>query len=475
MEQPKGLFVLSGTEMWERFSFYTLSAILALFMVEVLHFNMAFASLIFGLITASTYVLQIFGGYISDNYIGNRKAIYLGGTLMMIGQFVIAYSASLYTSSLHIATHSSFIFTFQETMFLIGAVILAIGAGFFKVNISSLVGLLYDADDSRLDSAYTIFYMAINVGAVIAPLATAVIVGDGHPELFQYGFLTAGICLGLGLLMFSCFKNKYLVSPDGAPIGVIPTAKDKKLLSQRSNESINEKLSKIEIDRIYVILILSLLAIIFFIGFEQKSTAILFFIQQHVNTVLPISHIYLSPEFFLSLNPLAVIILAPVFAKLWLTLNHRDKEPSVVTKIGIGLIVLAISYIVLAIGFNIVENSAVKIAITWIIVFNLLHTVGELLISPTGLSLVTKLAPVKYTSTFMGLWFVAMALAELLAGYFAGFYPESTTSAAKYLFGLIPIGSLVSYASIFIVMSLISGLLCLLFKNRIIKLMHGIK
>ena len=475
MRQPKGLFILSGTEMWERFSFYTLSAILALFMVEVLHFDMAFASLIFGLITASTYVLQILGGYLSDNYIGNRKAIYIGGILMMIGQLIIALSASLYASSANIPTHSSFIFTTQENIFIIGAIVLALGSGFFKVNISSLVGLLYEENDSRLDVAYTIFYMAINVGGLIAPIIAAIVVGDGHPELFQYGFLIAGISLGLRLLMFTLFKDKHVVSPTGVPIGVIATAKDKELLTQRKTNSTGAKLTKIEIDRIYVILLLSLMAIIFFIGFEQRSTSILFFIKQSVNTVIPIMNVTVSPEFFLLLNPLAIIILAPIFVEIWLFLNRRNKEPSVVTKMGIGLIILALSYVVLGIGFSIVENSAVKLALTWIIVFNLLQSIAELLISPIGLSLVTKLAPIKYTSSFMGVWFVAMALAEFLAGYFAGFYPESTKHVVKYLFDFIPIDNLVSFAGIFIGMSLIFGILCLIFRNKIIKLMHGIK
>ena len=474
MEQPKGLFVLSGTEMWERFSFYTIVSILVLFMVEVLHFGNAFAALIFGIISASTYVLQICGGYISDNYIGNRKAIYLGGFLMMIGQFILAYSASLYASSVNIPVHSSFIFTFQENVFIIGAVVLALGSGFFKVNISSLVGLLYEADDSRLDSAYTIFYMGVNVGALMALLVTTFVVGSGHSDLFQYGFLIAGIGLGLGLVMFTFFKDKYLRSVAGEPIGVIATAKDKLLLSQREDSGMRAKLSKIEIDRLYVIFVLSIMMIIFVIGSEQKFTSLTFFIQNHVNTAIPIIQMSLPPEFFLLCNAVIIIVLAPIFAKLWLVLNHRNKEPSVLVKVGIGLIILAISYIILLFCFNIVENGTDKVAMTWILVIVLVQCIAELLISPIGLSLVTKLAPVKYVSSFMGVWFVAMAIGEILAGYFAGFYPSST-GAVTYFLGFIPISNLLSFAGIFIVISLIFGIACLVFKNKIIKLMHGVK
>ena len=475
MEQPKGLFVLSGTELWERFGFYTFSAILALFMVEVLHFNLAFASLIYGAIISSTYLFQLFGGIISDKYIGSRRGIYLGGFLMIISHLIMAYSASLYPSSINIAAHSSFIFTFQECIFIIGACILAIGSGFFYVNTTSLVGSLYKQDDSRLDSAFTIFYMCVNIGGLFGPLVASIVVGDGHPELYQYGFLIAATCIGISLLIFTYFKNKYLISPTGDPVGVIALAKDKKFISQIKTTSNSNKLSKIEIDRIKVITVLCIVAIIFFICLEQKFTAMLFFIQKYVDTTIPMLDMRISPEFFLSINPIAVIILAPIFAKVWLILGHRNKEPSIVTKMGVGLLTMAIAYFLLSFGFGMIENGAVKIALTWIIAFDLLQTTSELLISPTGLSLVTKLAPAGYTSTFMGLWYVATALAELLAGYFAGFYPDPSIDVINYIFGFIPMDNLVSYSYIFITISLVSGIICLLFKSRIIKLMHGIK
>ena len=475
MAQPKGLFVLSGTEMGERFSFYVLHSILALFMVDVLHFDLAFASLVFGLVLASTSILQIFGGYITDKCVGNRKAIYLGGILMMISQFIIAFSASLYASSANIPVHSSFIFTFQENMFIIGIIILAIGSSFFKASIFSLVGLLYDSNDSRMDSGYTIFYMAINIGGLLATLVAAIVVGEGHPELFQYGFLISGIFLALSLLFFTYFKDKYIISSTGTPVGVVPLVNDEKFLAQRETSNISDKLSKIEIDRIYVIVLLSIMSIIFFIGFEQEASSMIFFIKQSVNSLIPVVNIDLSPQSFLSINPLAIMILAPIFVELWAILDRRNKEPSIVAKIGIGLIVLAIAYIVLGIGFAMVENSGLKAPILCVITFYVLITVSELLISPVGLSLVIKLAPPKYTSSFMGLWFVAMAIGDSLAGYFAGFYPDSTKYAVKYFLGFIPIDNLISFGGLFVVTSLIFGITCLLFKNKIIKLMHGVK
>lgn len=189
--------------------------------------------------------------------------------------------------------------------------------------------------------------MGNSIGGLLATLVAAIIVGKDHSELFQYGFLISGIFITLSLLFFTYFKDKYIIFSTGTPIDIIPLVKNKMFLAQRKTSNFNDKLSKIEIDKIYVIVLLSIMLIIFCISCEQEASSMIFFIKQYVNTVLPVINIDVSPQFFLSINHLVMIIIAPLFVKLWSILNRRNKEPSIVAKTGIGLIVLAMAYIVL--------------------------------------------------------------------------------------------------------------------------------
>ncbi|HMU77829.1 MAG TPA: peptide MFS transporter, partial [Bacteroidia bacterium] len=211
---PKGLYVLFVTEMWERFSYYGMRAIFILFMVKALMLDKAFASNLYGSYTGLVYLTPLLGGYISDRYWGNRRSIIVGGLLMAIGQFTLFFSGSMIGS-----TPTGTDATASMLMYL-GLGFLIFGNGFFKPNISTMVGQLYPKADKRVDGAFTIFYMGINLGAFFAPLVCGYFGDTNDPADFKYGFLAAGIGMVIGVLTFVLLKNKYIVSPDGSPIGM---------------------------------------------------------------------------------------------------------------------------------------------------------------------------------------------------------------------------------------------------------------
>ncbi|MBV8047737.1 MAG: peptide MFS transporter, partial [Paludibacterium sp.] len=209
---PKGLYLLFVTEMWERFSYYGMRAIFVLFMVKALLMDKAAASGIYGTYTSLVYVTPLIGGYIADRYWGNRRSIITGGLLMAIGQFMMFFSGSLFSQSIGTAT----------TMMYVGLGALIAGNGMFKPNISSMVGQLYPAGDKRVDAAFTIFYMGINAGALLAPLVCGTLGDTGNAHDFKWGFLAAGFGMLISLVVFSLLKNRYLVTPEGKAIGMAP-------------------------------------------------------------------------------------------------------------------------------------------------------------------------------------------------------------------------------------------------------------
>ena len=218
-QHPKGLYLLFTTEMWERFSYYGMRAILSLYMIQALFYNTVFTSSVYGYYTGLVYLTPLIGGYISDRYWGNRKSIITGGVLMALGQFGLAISSYLYAPPSTAVTYSFFVFNYQTTFFLVGLLLLVMGNGFFKPNISTMVGLLYQEGDDKRDSAFTIFYMGINLGALIAPIIIGGLGDTGNPADFMYGFFAAGCGMLLGLTIFILGKKSYLVDPDGNPIG----------------------------------------------------------------------------------------------------------------------------------------------------------------------------------------------------------------------------------------------------------------
>ena len=455
--------------MWERFSYYGMRSILILYMVNALLYNTTFASTIYGYYTGLVYLTPLIGGYIADRYWGNRKSIITGGILMALGQFSLAVSSYLYVPSIaQGVTYSSFIFNNQGIFFLLGLSLLVIGNGFFKPNISSMVGFLYPKNDSRKDSAFTIFYMGINLGALLSPLIVGGLGDTGNPADYMYGFLAAGVGMIIGLIIFIWSKNKYLVTPEGESVGSLPYQ------DINCKDNFNEKLTKTEKDRTAVIAILSFFSIFFFVAFEQSGVSLTLLAEQHVDKVIPfLGNLHYSASWFQTINPLAILILAPLFAALWPVLRKKGYEPPVPLKMAIGLIILSIGFMVLLPAAHMLDTGAPNISPRWLVLAYVVFTMGELCLSPIGLSMVSKLAPLKFTCLLMATWFLASSIGGVMAGYIGSLYPSSTRTATT-LLG-IPIDGFTSFFMIFIVMSAAAGIILIVMSKKLSKMMHGIQ
>ena len=478
-KHPKGLWVLFGTEMWERFNFYGMRALLTLFMVNALMMKEADASIIYGGFLALCYLTPLLGGFIADRFLGNRACIILGGTLMAIGQLLLFFSASVFSENLGLST----------TLLWVALGVIIFGNGFFKPNISSMVGSLYPKQEkSKLDSAFTIFYMGINVGAFlgqfICPFLGDVKV-DGVRDLFafKWGYLAASIAMVIGTLTFILLKNKYVVTPDGRPIGGSPknnTNEDFEdgeaskarftstslgivvalfialffgfqylLVDQIGFSGLDgaamikgviypiiyasgislavliisdSALTKIERDRIWVIYIISFFVIFFWAAFEQAGSSLTFIADKQTDR--NIFGWEMPPSMVQIFNGLFVVILAVPFSILWDKLRAKSKEPVSPFKQAIGLAVMAVSYFIIA--YNVKDlGSTGMLAIKWLILLYFIQTCGELCLSPIGLSLVGKLSPKRFSSLLYGVFFISNAAGYALAGTLGALLPAT--------------------------------------------------
>lgn len=462
---PKGLYVLFVTEMWERFSYYGMRAIFILFLTKALLYDKEFSSELYGSYTGLVYLTPLIGGYVADRYWGNRRSIIVGGALMAIGQFLMFLSGSFYQSS------TAPVFMFAGLGFLI------LGNGFFKPNISTMVGQLYPKGDTRVDSAFTIFYMGINLGAFFAPIVCGALGESDDPGDFKWGFLAACIGMILSLILFIFLKNKYIVTPDGAAIGDKPnkqreTADIDTVAEAKQEFSMTSillwlgieialffffffvcgfdvigsfifsltiaapgfilsdgSLTKIEKQRIWVIYIVAFFVIFFWSAFEQAGASLTFFADEQTDRHLFGFNIPASA--FQSINAVAIVAFAPLFVLMWSVLAKRKKEPASPYKQAVGLMLLALGYLVIAIGVN-MYGPGEKANMIWLVMLYLIHTFGELCLSPIGLSMVNKLAPVKFASLLMGVWFLSTASANKFAGMLSSLYPEDVKT--KYAF-----------------------------------------
>lgn len=452
-QHPRGLYLLFVTEMWERFSYYGMRAIFVLFMVKALMFDKAYASEIYGSYTGLVYFAPLLGGYIADRYWGNRRAIVSGALLMAAGQFAMFFAATLYQQP---ATATPLMFG--------GLALLIAGNGLFKPNISSMVGQLYPAGDKRVDSAFTLFYMGINAGALLAPLVCGTLGDTGHPADFKWGFLAAGIGMLLSLALFLSFRNRYLVTPEGTAIGLPPKR------HHESGEKIQHApLTREEKDRLAVIMLLSAFVIFFWSAFEQAGASLTFFAEEQTNRQL--LGWTVPASFFQSINPVVIVVCAPLFAWLWLTLGKKGLEPNSPMKMAIGLLLLAIGYLIIALGVNGLEPG-VKVSMLWLISLYSIHTFGELCLSPIGLSLVVKLSPARLVSMMMGVWFLSSALANKFAGVLSGLYPEPGKPLPVFLG--YTVSNLHDFFMLFVLMAGGAALVLFLLSGKLKKMMHGL-
>lgn len=454
---PKGLYLLFFTEMWERFSYYGMRAILILYLTKKLiegglGMDEQNATLLYGYFTGLVYFTPLIGGWLADKFLGKRLAITIGGITMMIGQFVLFGMNS--TTGLYI-----------------GLALLIIGNGFFKPNISTLVGGLYPDGDDRRDSAFSIFYMGINLGALIAPF----IIGYFTDNLFattnadgsiaygyRYGFLAAGVGMFLGQIVFNTFAQKYLGDLGSKPVKNSSTD-EKSTEASSINPVTGKPLTKPEEgQRITVIFILFLFAVFFWAGFEQAGSSLSLYTDKFINR--NVFGFEIPTSWFQSVNPIFIVTLAPLFAIFWS--SKLGKKLSTPVKMGVGMIILGIGFWFM-LGAVAERNSngdiadiANKAGIMWLIMTYLLHTIGELCLSPVGLSVVTKLSPPKLASILMAVWMLSSSIANFIGGFLASIV--ETLGA----------GQVFTYISGFVI---VCGVLLLLLSKYISKMMHGVK
>lgn len=512
---PKGLYLLFVTEMWERFSYYGMRALFMLYMVQALLFDKEMASQVYGSYTGLVYLTPLIGGYIADRYWGNRRSIVIGAVTMAIGQFLLFLSAC-YFHHIEMAKYLMFC----------GLGLLILGNGFFKPNISTMVGRLYTADDSRKDAAFTIFYMGVNVGSTLAPLVCGLVGNTGHPEDFKWGFLASSLGMLLAATVFQVFKNKYICDPEGNPVGMPPARQDAtvgKTHATASSGQQNQKrtflmgagivlltllfsvnwsgdaahlfadadwigsliyatvivmplviitdksLTRTEQVRIGVIYIIAFFVIFFWAAYEQAGASLTFFADEQTDRT--IGGWEMPAAYFQSFNPIMIVTLAPLFAAFWSFLGRHGIEPSSPRKQAIGLFLLSMGYLFIAFGVKNVEPG-VKVSMIWLTGLYLIHTMGELCLAPIGLSLVYKLSPARFSSLLMGVWYLSTSAANKFAGLLSGFYPEKGISKS---FMGYPIENLYDFFMLFVFMSGTAAVILFLLSGKLQKMMKGIE
>ena len=468
---PKGLYLLFGTEMWERFNFYGMRAILTLFLINSLMMKEADASIIYGGFLGLCYLTPMLGGFISDRYFGNRNCIIIGGLTMATGQMLLFFSASIFGTNLSLATTLMWV--------ALGTIIL--GNGFFKPNISSLVGSLYPKQEkSKLDTAFTIFYMGINLGAflgqLICPLVGDVKDSGGIRDIhaFKWGFLAASTAMVIGTLLFYFLKSRYIVTPEGKPLGGLPSKNDASYFDEGEAQKANfskkslliaviafiglfftiryllggdnfiktiiypviyasgitlaglivsdSSLTKIERDRIFVIYIVAFFIIFFWAAFEQAGSSLTFIADNQTDRNF--FGWNMPPSMVQIFNGLFVFTFAIPFSILWDKLRAAGKEPISPAKQAIGLGLIALSYLIIANNVKNLGNSGL-LGIQWLILLYLIQTFGELCLSPIGLSLVGKLSPKRFSSLLFGVFFLSNAAGYALAGTLGSIIPAT--------------------------------------------------
>ncbi len=481
---PKGLYVLFMAEMWERFCYYGMRGLLTLYLIKVLLFQGSDSFLIYGAYTALVYLAPVIAGKIADSIIGYRKAVIFGALLMALGEFVILGGTT-------------------DALFW-GMGFLIVGNGYFKANISSIVGKLYDEGDERRDSGFTIFYIGINVGAL---LATTVCVYVGETYGFKYGFALAGFGMLLGLLFF-LLGQKHFIEKALPPfpeklkekvIGFLPREYAVYIVSilvvpgiyflVNHNSYVGYLLGfvalgaivylilegikggKVLLDRMILFIILCILNIVFWALFEQAGTSLTVFADTNVDRhLLGFEMTAGNTQFF---NPLFIILFGSIFSVMWIKLTKVGLNPSIPMKFGLGIIQLGLGYLVVLLGNEFAVEYRVPL---WTLAFlYMLHTTGELFISPIGLSMVTKLAPAHLTGTLMGVWFLSFAGSNYVAGILATLtgagHGEGAVemTAGESLANYIDVYSTMGYAAIGI------GIVLCLVSPLLNKLLHGIK
>jgi POT family proton-dependent oligopeptide transporter len=422
-KHPRVLAYLFFAEMWERFSFYGMRALLVLYLTKSFLFGDKAAYAIYGSYTALVYTTPVIGGLLADRLLGYRKAVVLGGVLMALGHFAMAVQ--------------------NLQVFYFALALLICGNGFFKPNISSIVGRLYGPEDPRRDSAFTIFYMGINLGGLLSPILCGYL---GERFGWHWGFGLAGVGMLVGLFVF--LRAQKLLEgvaepPDNAALerAIAPGVSAETAIYlgtfaalfaawqlMQHGALLGSLLivfggvvllgllvfmfrlpDKVERDRLGVALVLTLFSLVFWAFFEQTGTSLSLFTDRNVNRTL--FGITIKASQFQSVNPLFILIFAPLFSALWLYLARHQREPSTPLKFGLGIVQLGLGFVALYVGASASRATGI-VPMFWLVLGYFLHSTGELCLSPIGLSMITKLSPKRITGIMMGIWFLSSAYAQ---------------------------------------------------------------
>lgn len=396
---PRGLATCFFTEMWERFSYYGMRALLILYMIGStqkpgLGFSTDRSAHIYGLYTMLVYLMGVPGGWVADRFLGHYRAVLIGGIIIACGHFSMAIHGLPF--------------------FFFGLGLIVIGTGLLKPNVSTIVGTLYTRDDPRRDAGFSIFYMGINLGAFIAPLICGWL---GQKYDWHWGFAAAGFGMVIGIIQYVAGK-KYLT-----PVSELNKTPQTEII-ESTKQVADAKFTRADWGRIAAASILTLFALLFWAGFEQAGSSLNLFADRATRLTF-FGHPYPS-SWFQSVEPLFVIVFSPIFAWIWLSLGRM--EPSSPLKFTMGLAFLSLSFLLVVPAARYYEHASVRVSPMWLIGLYFLQMCGELCLSPVGLSMVTKLSPPRIVGFMMGVWFFATAMGNYVAGWVAGFLENRTYS-----------------------------------------------
>jgi proton-dependent oligopeptide transporter, POT family len=486
---PRGLYTLFFTEMWERFTYYGMRALLVLFLVDAVAtggfgLDDKTATAIYGLYTAAVYLVALPGGWIADRLLGAQQAVWWGGILIMVGNALLGIAPT-------------------PAAFYCGLVVIILGVGLLKPNVSAIVASLYPEGGGRRDAGFTVFYMGINLGAFIGPLITATL---AQKYGWGAGFFSAAVGMSIGLVQFRR-SRQYLLGAGGEPhyrdgedeavirrrgwmwvaialgalaavvalgiLGILPF--DPVALARGTTFLIVAMaagffaylllfagLERVERDRILVLLVLFVACALFWAGFEQAGSSLNLFAERYTDRVIDSFNFEIPAGWFQSLNPIFILLFAPVFTAIWVGLARRNLDPSAPAKFAVGLILMGTGFLLMVEASHLVVAGA-KVLPYWLIFTYMLHTFGELCLSPVGLSSVTKLAPQRFVGQAMGIWFLATSLGNLVAGLIAGEFDAENVAAMPGQYFKI------------VLFAVISGVVLLLIARPVQKLAHGVR
>ncbi len=437
---PRGLGLLSLTEMWERFSYYGMRAILVLYLVNALKWDTARAAHLYGTYTMLAYLTPVLGGYLADRVVGTHRSLVIGSAVISAGHFTLAFPGM--------------------TAFYLGLGLIIVGTGFFKANASTMVGQMYREGDPRRDAGFTIYYIGINIGAFLGPLVCG---GLAQTDRFgwHYGFAAAGVGMLLGLCGYVWGRAKYLPGIGMRPSRTDPATRASSASHATAGPGANPLRHALagaiaggaigwlvsgfdmlgvsmgliigaalgvsflgshgeERKRVTALFIVVFFVIFFWAAYEQAGSSMNLFADKYTN--LNFAGRIIPSSWFQSVNPFDILLFAPLFAAMWTWLGRKGREPSTALKMVLGLALLATGFVFMVVGGS-HADTGVTVSPMWLVWAYTFHTWGELCLSPVGLSYVTKVAPARLASLLMGVWFLANAAANSIAGAVAAYTP----------------------------------------------------